>query len=59
MLSHFNVSGIGHAQWVDEQAGFSAEDQNALVHYLLYLDHDETPSEGPAPVGQFQAESGT
>jgi hypothetical protein len=59
MLSHFNVSGIGHAQWVDEPAGFSAEDQDALVHYLLYLDHDETPSEGPAPVGQFQAESGT
>jgi hypothetical protein len=33
------VRGIGHEFWVDTEAGFSAEDQDALLHYLLLLGH--------------------
>lgn len=32
------VTGRGHAYWVDEQAGFSAADQGALITYLLSID---------------------
>ena len=43
MLSRFNALGMGHEQWVDRSAGFSAKEQRALIHYLLYLDQDEDP----------------
>jgi len=32
------VTGKGHAFWVDEQAGFTAADRDALVDYLLSVD---------------------
>ncbi len=32
------VTGTGHEQWVDAQAGFSEEEQEALIHYLLSLE---------------------
>ncbi|MCJ2027190.1 hypothetical protein [Methylobacterium sp. J-067] len=32
------VTGKGHAFWVDEQAGFTAADRDALVGYLLSVD---------------------
>ena len=34
-LERMNVQGIGHNYWVDVQAGFSAEQQRALLLYLL------------------------
>ena len=51
MLSRFNALGLGHEQWVDRSAGFSAKEQRALIHYLLYLDQDEDPPEPTA--GEF------
>jgi hypothetical protein len=41
-LEAVDVQGIGHEHWVDEEAGFSAEDQQALIQYLFW------PSELPA-----------
>ncbi|MFC0212579.1 electron transport protein [Paenibacillus chartarius] len=32
-----HLTGQGHPFWVDEQAGFTSEDQDALIHYLLRL----------------------
>ncbi|NES95132.1 MAG: cytochrome C oxidase Cbb3 [Desertifilum sp. SIO1I2] len=43
-LEAVDVQGIGHEHWVDEAAGFSAEDQQALIQYLLW------PSDLPIPV---------
>lgn len=43
-LEAVDVQGIGHEHWVDEEAGFSAEDQQALIQYLFW------PSDLPAPV---------
>jgi hypothetical protein len=37
-LHELNVEGIGHERWVDQEAGFSREDQDALIHYLISLD---------------------
>lgn len=34
-LLEMNVGGVGHEYWVDQPAGFSPEDQDALVKYLL------------------------
>ncbi|HXC53153.1 MAG TPA: hypothetical protein VN634_19860 [Candidatus Limnocylindrales bacterium] len=34
-LRRVHVRGSGHPFWADTQAGFSADDQRALVHYLL------------------------
>lgn len=36
-LRSVHVQGIGHAFWVDEQAGYTAEEQQALVDFLLSL----------------------
>jgi len=36
-LRDMHVRGVGHEFWVDANAGFPAEDQRALIHYLLYL----------------------
>lgn len=33
------VWGIGHEFWVDAAAGYSAVEQDALIHYLLLLGH--------------------
>lgn len=40
------VTGEGHAYWVDAEAGFSDEDRDALVAYLLSIDR---PQPEPAP----------
>lgn len=32
--------GSGHEYWVDQQAGFSPEDQTALIQFLLSIDDD-------------------
>lgn len=37
-LVQTSVTGEGHAYWVDAEAGFTAEEQKALVEYLLSLD---------------------
>jgi len=38
-LREANIEGVGHAYWVDETAGFTRREQDALIHYLLTL-HD-------------------
>ncbi|WP_254568795.1 hypothetical protein [Oscillatoria sp. HE19RPO] len=43
-LEAVDVQGIGHEYWVDEEAGFNAQDQQALIQYLLW------PADLPAPV---------
>lgn len=37
-LATSNVTGAGHAYWVDGEAGFTPEEQKALVEYLMSLD---------------------
>jgi hypothetical protein len=32
------VTGTGHEHWVDESAGYSRHEQDALIHYLLSLE---------------------
>ncbi|HEY9763345.1 MAG TPA: hypothetical protein V6D07_12520 [Trichocoleus sp.] len=39
-LKRSNVDGSGHKYWVDKKAGFSGEEQTALVEFLLSLDDD-------------------
>jgi hypothetical protein len=36
-LAEVHVTGQGHSYWVDEAAGFTREQQNALIQYLLSL----------------------
>ncbi|SDC51564.1 hypothetical protein SAMN04488112_10951 [Melghirimyces thermohalophilus] len=36
-LRSLHIQGIGHEYWVDDNTGFSKEEQQALVHYLLSL----------------------
>jgi len=40
-LDRVNVLGTGHEYWVDEQAGFTVEEQESLIEYLLNLEWDE------------------
>ncbi|HEX2037577.1 MAG TPA: hypothetical protein VHS99_25655, partial [Chloroflexota bacterium] len=37
-LQRANVDGSGHAYWVDEEAGFTPDEQTALIRFLLVLD---------------------
>jgi hypothetical protein len=39
-LVRSNIEGIGHEFWVDEEAGFSLQEQTALILFLLSLDDD-------------------
>ncbi|MBW4599833.1 MAG: hypothetical protein KME29_09505 [Calothrix sp. FI2-JRJ7] len=39
-----NADGSGHNYWVDQQAGFTIQDQNNLIEYLLSL--DDNPGNG-------------
>jgi hypothetical protein len=39
-LQRHNVDGTGHEFWVDEEAGFSGEQQSDLIWFLLSLDDD-------------------
>ncbi len=43
-LVAMNIRGIGHAFWVDAEAGYSAEQQQALIDLLLSLRHDPNAS---------------
>ncbi len=36
-----NVTGTGHEHWVDEDAGYTEHQQNALIHYLLSLEFQD------------------
>ena len=45
-----HASGAGHAQWVDAAAGLTAEDQSALVAFLMSLTRqqgEEVPGAQP------------
>ena len=42
------VTGEGHAFWVDREAGFTPQDQDSLVAYLLGLDRLQPPPGPPA-----------
>lgn len=46
-LAH--VTGEGHAYWADEPAGFSDEDQDDLIAYLLSLDRVAGVPSAPGP----------
>ncbi len=46
-LQQANVDGSGHVYWVDEAAGFTAQDQNDLIQFLLSL--DDAPAVLPSP----------
>ncbi len=37
-LQKSNVDGRGHAYWVDAEAGFTTQEQTALIQFLLSLD---------------------
>ncbi len=37
-LQRANVEGIGHEYWVDQSAGFTAQDQTDLINFLLSID---------------------
>ena len=39
-LQQANISGAGHAYWVDETAGFTLQNQTDLIQFLLSLDDD-------------------
>lgn len=39
-LQATHVDGSGHEYWVDRQAGYSADDQTALIQFLLSIDDD-------------------
>jgi hypothetical protein len=39
-LRKANVDGSGHAVWVDEEAGYSQQDQDDLIAFLLSLDDE-------------------
>jgi hypothetical protein len=36
-----NVTGTGHEHWVDQEAGYSRREQDALIRYLLSLEFDD------------------
>ena len=40
-LQMTNVTGTGHEHWVDEEAGYTTPEQNALIHYLLSLEFED------------------
>ncbi|WP_242038100.1 hypothetical protein [Tolypothrix sp. FACHB-123] len=39
-LQRSNVDGSGHEYWVDEQAGYSTQNQTDLIKFLLSIDDD-------------------
>lgn len=39
-LQRINSDGSGHEYWVDKQAGFSPQEQTALIQFLLSIDDD-------------------
>jgi hypothetical protein len=57
-LGAMNIRGVGHAFWVDGEAGYRAEEQLALIDFLLALRYDPdsprapTASDGTRPPQQ-------
>ena len=45
-LAAVHIRGEGHAFWVDLESGYAAEEQQALIDFLLSIRHD--PSASPA-----------
>lgn len=45
-LAAMHIRGEGHAFWVDPEAGYTAEEQLALIDFLLSIRHD--PAASPA-----------
>ena len=43
-LQAMHVQGIGHAFWVDAEAVFTSEDQEALIQYVFTLGQGLTPT---------------
>ncbi|MCI3920334.1 electron transport protein [Paenibacillus sp. TRM 82003] len=41
-LRSMNIEGVGHTYWVDEEAGFTKEEQEALIRYVLTVGEHET-----------------
>lgn len=39
-LQKSNVDGSGHNYWVDKQAGYTIQDKNDLIEFMLSLDDD-------------------
>jgi hypothetical protein len=39
-LQHSNIDGSGHPYWVDQAAGFTPQEQTALIQFMLSLDDD-------------------
>lgn len=40
-LGKVNVHGTGHEFWVDQGSGYSRDQQDDLIHYLLHLEWDD------------------
>ncbi|MFB4164929.1 electron transport protein [Alteribacillus sp. JSM 102045] len=40
-LRKLNIEGTGHAFWADEKRGFTKEEQDALIEYVLQIDGEE------------------
>nr|WP_243735248.1 electron transport protein [Paenibacillus turpanensis] len=45
--SSLHMEGVGHEYWVDTEAGYTKEQQDALIEYLLHL-----PEEGPRAIAE-------
>jgi hypothetical protein len=48
-LAAMHIGGEGHAYWVDLEAGYTVDEQQALIDFLLSLRHD--PNASPARPG--------
>ena len=48
-LAAMNIRGEGHAFWVDAEAGYGADEQLALIDFLLSLRHDPNASRARSP----------
>jgi hypothetical protein len=35
-----NIDGRGHEYWIDQAAGFTPEEQTAVIEFMLSLDDD-------------------
>ena len=43
-LAAMHIRGEGHTFWVDLEAGYTADEQQALIDFLLSLRHDPAAS---------------
>ncbi|MFO0889157.1 MAG: hypothetical protein U0790_08460 [Isosphaeraceae bacterium] len=49
------ATGAGHDYWAAEGAGFSREDQDALIHFLLTYSPPRPPSPAGPPAGALSS----